>query len=258
MVTSGMRFGRLTTTALVGSNRGTWRCLCDCERSVDVFQSSLLLGKVRSCGCNRGTQKMRRISESAVKSHRRKDLTGQKFNWLTAIKFEGIQEKSGNSIWSFKCECTREITRVARQVVRGDITSCGCRKKELLRKANTLPENRSLKNQAYYTHLKAAEKRSFHSKLTQEQYDDIIAKPCTYCGGHSQRKTVGGAAAYLNSVDRRNNEPFYDLTNSIPCCFVCQKVKGALTEKNFLNQIKRIYEKQNLSQLPCSDSANAP
>lgn len=49
-----------------------------------------------------------------------KDITGQKFNRLTAIKY------NGDGKWLFKCECGKEIVRLQAPVKRGNTKSCGC------------------------------------------------------------------------------------------------------------------------------------
>lgn len=44
----------------------------------------------------------------------------------------------------------------------------------------------------------------------------------------------------LNSVDRRDNEPFYTLENSVPACFVCQRIKRDMKCADFLAHIQKI------------------
>ena len=53
-----------------------------------------------------------------------KDLTGQKFNRLTAIKYVG------NSKWLFKCDCGKEIIVRTADAKSGNTKSCGCLQKE--------------------------------------------------------------------------------------------------------------------------------
>lgn len=50
---SGLKFGRLTAIADVGSerNRRMWLCRCECGNDVVVASSSLRLGNTKSCGC---------------------------------------------------------------------------------------------------------------------------------------------------------------------------------------------------------------
>lgn len=54
----------------------------------------------------------------------RKDYTGQKFNMLTAVKF--TRRKDNLTYWLFRCDCGKEVERVATRVKIGRIKSCGC------------------------------------------------------------------------------------------------------------------------------------
>ena len=51
----GARFGRLTPLEVVGRSKKLyvriWRCHCDCGKTVDVYEPSLLSGRTSSCGC---------------------------------------------------------------------------------------------------------------------------------------------------------------------------------------------------------------
>ena len=52
------------------------------------------------------------------------DITGQKFNSLTAIRKE--QSKSGKTYWLFRCDCGKEVILQTQHVVNGTTKSCGC------------------------------------------------------------------------------------------------------------------------------------
>ena len=49
-----------------------------------------------------------------------KDITGQKFNHLTAIKWAGGQ------YWHFLCDCGRYKKIHKKNVVSGRVKACGC------------------------------------------------------------------------------------------------------------------------------------
>jgi len=66
---------------------------------------------------------------------RYKDLTGQKFSRLTAIKFVG-KDSCNNARWLFKCDCGNEIECRGSEVSRGATKSCGCLVSENTRAAN--------------------------------------------------------------------------------------------------------------------------
>lgn len=52
------------------------------------------------------------------------DLTGQKYNRLSAIKF--LEIRKNNAIWLFECDCGETIEGKASDVRRGHTKSCGC------------------------------------------------------------------------------------------------------------------------------------
>lgn len=54
------------------------------------------------------------------------DVTGQKFNRLTAIEPSGRVSKSGERIWRCSCECGAESEVAVGALRRGAIKSCGC------------------------------------------------------------------------------------------------------------------------------------
>lgn len=59
-----------------------------------------------------------------------KDITGQKFNRLTAIRFVGKLRKSDN-YWEFRCDCGNTIIVPDYSARSGNTKSCGCLQKEI-------------------------------------------------------------------------------------------------------------------------------
>ncbi len=56
-----------------------------------------------------------------------KDLTGQKFNMLTAVKYVGKTPQKA-SVWLFRCDCGNEKEIRSDLVKSGQVKSCGCSK----------------------------------------------------------------------------------------------------------------------------------
>lgn len=54
------------------------------------------------------------------------DLTGKRFVFLVGIK-PSHSNKHGKMVWFFQCDCGVECEKVASQVIKGAVTSCGCR-----------------------------------------------------------------------------------------------------------------------------------
>ena len=54
-----------------------------------------------------------------------KDLSGQRFSRVVAIRHEGF-DKVGNAVWCFACDCGKEFLSIGRSVSLGRTKSCGC------------------------------------------------------------------------------------------------------------------------------------
>jgi hypothetical protein len=79
-------------------------------------------------------------------------------------------------------------------------------------------------------HRKNAITRGLAWDLTLDDYVRMVWRaPCYYCG-----EDAGGG------MDRINNEPYYDLSNVLPCCRVCNAMKSAMTLSAFLSHINKI------------------
>lgn len=65
------------------------------------------------------------------------DLTGKKFNRLTAVKLAYLDKNNKNrAYWVFKCDCGNEKILSGALVKHGTQKSCGCLQKEAVQKSN--------------------------------------------------------------------------------------------------------------------------
>ena len=55
----------------------------------------------------------------------RKDITGQKYNKLTAL-YDGGKDKTGNRMWVCECECGNITRSTIHNLTSGKASSCGC------------------------------------------------------------------------------------------------------------------------------------
>lgn len=101
---SGLKFGKLT--ALRYTEDKKWECMCDCGNIVNVLAGNLTSGNSTQC------------DECRKKAHI-KDITGQKFNQLTAIKYLGYQW------WLCRCSCGKFINARGYNLRVGFTKSCG-------------------------------------------------------------------------------------------------------------------------------------
>lgn len=98
-----------------------------------------------------------------------------------------------------------------------------------LEKVKTYRKSLKGRFQAYKQGAKA---RGLPFELTHENFKELWKNPCSYCG--SEIETIG--------LDRIDSSLGYTRENIIPCCVVCNRAKHAMTTKQFLDHIKKIFE----------------
>ena len=120
---TGRRFGRLIVESLAyvkqtPSNQTIpyWNCICDCGNRKVIRGTALKTGCTVSCGCFR---------KEVLHKLKSKDLTGQRFGMLTAIKYIKT-DRNRHNVWLCHCDCgnNKEVTSDLLQS--GHTQSCGC------------------------------------------------------------------------------------------------------------------------------------
>lgn len=122
---TGQKFNHLKV--IKKSNRRSngaicWECICDCGNTAIVKGTYLRSGHTKSCGCERIKAGQKQGPKNA------KDLTGQKFGFLTVIKDSG-ERKNHNIVWLCQCECGNTTKVLTTNLKSGSTLSCGCIKK---------------------------------------------------------------------------------------------------------------------------------
>ena len=91
----------------------------------------------------------------------------------------------------------------------------------------------------FLAYINSAKYRNISFHITLELFTEITVKPCKYCGLMSKGKAYCG-------IDRLNNGIGYIEGNIVPCCDICNWLKGELSYEEFMGEIKRIYEHNKL------------
>lgn len=111
---SGQRFVNLVAIKIVGRKftNNLWECRCDCGEFFTATAKYLKNGTSKSCGC-RPTHK---------------DLSGQSFGRLTAIRVASrkIVGRHSKIIWECQCDCGETKLVETSQLKGGGTKSCGC------------------------------------------------------------------------------------------------------------------------------------
>lgn len=137
---TGEQFGRLTVLGRgtdyinpKGTHRVRWLCRCECGNITEVQPGTLLNGKTKSCGCLQ--RELARARASTPKPG--VDLINKRFGRLTALRHVYSTPKEGH-IWECKCDCGNTVYLAAKHLNSGIVNSCGCLRKEILSKVNTV------------------------------------------------------------------------------------------------------------------------
>lgn len=82
--------------------------------------------------------------------------------------------------------------------------------------------------------------------LTEEQFSAKTQLPCSYCGEKPSRaifsnpKTKRGTKIIRHGVDRVDNSLGYTNKNTVPCCWLCNHMKGTMTPAQFVQKCRSV------------------
>jgi hypothetical protein len=92
---------------------------------------------------------------------------------------------------------------------------------------------------AYHNYkINSAGKRGLDWQLTKAQFYALTRLPCFYC-----EKQLLDDPHDIHGLDRVDNLKGYTTDNVVPCCYMCNKMKGAFTAANFLEHVQLISTK---------------
>ena len=111
---TGQRFGELTVLEATDERIGggvVWLCRCSCGAICKVSRNNLVTGQTRSCG-----------------HAKRRDLTGQRFGRLVAVRPIRWRSKAHpcSVAWLCKCDCGSVAIAALANLTKGLKSSCGC------------------------------------------------------------------------------------------------------------------------------------
>lgn len=237
---TGQKFNRLTVLCqsdrLANNGKILWDCSCDCGSFVSrVNGTELKSGHIKSCGC---------LKKESLRK-KRIDLTGKKFNKWYVIKYNHTNSQ-GIAYWLCKCECGTERIISGGNLKGGKSKSCGCLQKQIVFEKNSLPigESSGL-NVLYKNYINSANARHLVFCLSKDDFEKLTKQNCRYCGiepRQIKKPTNGNVGIYIyNGIDRIDSKKGYTVDNCVPCCGNCNYAKKRMTEEEFKEWVKRIY-----------------
>ena len=165
-------------------------------------------------------------------------LTGQTFGKWTVLHLNEQRKKSGRIYWWCRCICGRESAIQTADLKSGKSVQCRwCAD-------HHLKPGQSILHRILWDYTHNATKRGLCWELTNEQFTELIIRPCYYCGRAPHRITQKSAYGALtcNGLDRRDNGTGYTVENVVPCCPRCNRAKGPMAENEFWEWVQDIYK----------------
>lgn len=158
------------------------------------------------------------------------EITGQKFNSLTAIKKVSI-DGHGAMRWLFKCDCGNDFIAVGSTVKSGGIHSCGCVKFETPSKTHGLSRTREheawcrIIQRCYDKNDKAYDSYGGRGILMSKQWRHSF---------ETFLKDMGKKPSPKHSIERKDNNKGYSKTN---CKWATKKEQARNRRSNHILHI---------------------
>ncbi len=151
--------------------------------------------------------------------------------------------KNHRTYVEFKCVCGKIGNAVKKHIVSGHTKSCGCRRAKVYQpKSNPLLPVTSPENKLYNQYVRDANKRGIDFKIKKSVFIALTKLNCYYCGD-APKNTIEykNQSIAWNGLDRIDSNGIYEVSNVRTCCTNCNRAKHYLSEKDFMELVKRIY-----------------
>lgn len=104
-------------------------------------------------------------------------------------------------------------------------------------------------NHLYIRYKNSARYRNIPFELTKHDLKALIDLHCHYCNNPPKQVYAycKGSHGYItyNGIDRINNDIGYVAGNIVPCCYVCNRMKGNMIKQEFLEHIRNVINHTN-------------
>ena len=93
-------------------------------------------------------------------------------------------------------------------------------------------ENMKNTERYYKQYYMSAHKRSYAFELTLDEFSSLVVQPCYHCNYFKEGEA--------NGIDRVDNSKGYSMSNCLPCCEMCNRMKHVYHLDFFLAKMKQI------------------
>lgn len=239
---AGMKFGKLTVIMLlpkrINDNRLAWYCKCDCGNEVEKPSTYLKNTKScpPSCGCEVGKKRVINVELGTKKG---------KLTVIAQLPYRVTPNGDKHTMIKCKCDCGNETEVNSAGFRKNRYLSCG--KKVCKRQ---ISNSEMITNYVYKGYKSKAKERNYSFNLTKDFFSNLIFKNCYYCNSepkntyHQSGSGINGdkQTYYYNGIDRIDNSIGYEINNVRTCCGTCNTMKMTLSDKDFINHLRKIIE----------------
>lgn len=171
------------------------------------------------------------------------NLLGERFTRLLVIG-ETNKRNHREKVWTCLCDCGNTVEATTNRLRSGNTKSCGCYHKIRCREIFSIPDSDIRINRILYDYRKSARTKGRAFTLSRETVVRLVDADCYYCGAKPSNKLQQhGRILIYQGIDRLDNAKGYTPDNVVPCCIICNKMKKAMNEGDFLEHLHRITER---------------
>jgi len=220
IISIGDQFGLLTILGhgnRTARGRNTWRCICACGNERDALACELTSGRVHKC-----------YTCGHVTTFR--DLTGRTFGRLVVLARDHSRSKFTR--WLCQCQCGKQTSVLATNLISGASQSCGCLHNELLG-ARRWTGHGKISGQHWAHIQRQAKERNLEFRLSITEAWQIFLNQHERCALSGMRLSFGKPKTA--SLDRINSRAGYTKVNCQWVHKVINRMKGSLDERTFIS-----------------------
>ena len=178
------------------------------------------------------------------------DLIGKRFGKLVVKKQLTERGNRGQIKWECVCDCGNKHITTGECIRSGKSKSCGCNR--LTPPNKEKDRELAIWKQLYKSTIeKRSKKQGYKSDISFYEFRKISKQKCFYCGlensnfatdRNSHRNKISDCVIKYNGIDRIDSTKGYLINNVVACCKYCNTAKNTMTQKEFKQFIKRVYE----------------